>query len=362
MASAEARAGVESGDIGVVIDLAPGTGRSLTAARMFAGGSDRAKLTLWVDPSRQIEANIVQGLLTEAMMETVFGQLGNPTGQMSVFNDLRAGLGDDASERPELAHFLDQGAAFSKENEARAAAQAPPGSTGSAGSADPAGTTGGMSLRAPLDVVVESVVAAGPTAGFNGFAHTFAGMLMQFLLFTASSQAKTVFGERASGLLDRVRMTRASPTAILLGAGASIAVVSLLATTVVFGVGMIVCDIHLRSGVLAFALVAIGQAAFVGAYALFLLGLADSEKQLDSIGTLVILFLCFIGGAWVPSFMLPSFLQGVGPLVPTRWILDGMAGATWRGLGIEHALKCTAVLFVYSAVMAGVGLRRFRWQ
>jgi ABC-2 type transport system permease protein len=76
----------------------------------------------------------------------------------------------------------------------------------------------------------------------------------------------------------------------------------------------------------------------------------------------VILVLCFVSGAWVPSFMLPEFLHTIGPLVPTRWLLEGMAGATWRGLGLGHALQTMAVLFAFSAVFAAVGLRRFRWS
>jgi thiol:disulfide interchange protein len=39
-----------------------------------------------------------------------------------------------------------------------------------------------------------------------------------------------------------------------------------------------------------------------------------------------------------------------------------MAGATWRGLGLGHALQTMAVLFAFSAVFAAVGLRRFRWS
>lgn len=342
----EARAGVAEGDVGVALHFAPGTGDALDAAALFAGG-DRKPLTMWVDPSRSTEADIVQGLLTKAMMETVFGQIGDPAAQRDMFAELRAGLGDGAAARPELAGFLDQGAALAAENDARA-------------KADPA-AGGGMSLRPPLDVRVEPIVAAGPTAGFDSYAHTFAGMLMQFLLFSASSHTKTLFAERAAGTLDRLRTTRARPRDILLGSAAAMAVVSILATVVVFGVGMAVMGIELRSGVAAFAAVTLGQAAFVGSFALLLAGLAHSEKQLDAVGTLVILALCFVSGAWVPAFMLPEALQTLGPLVPTRWILDGFAGATWRGLGLGHALECAGVLFAFSAVFATIGVRRFRW-
>lgn len=344
--AAEARAGVEKGDVGVAVDFAPGTGAHLKPAALFAGG-ERAPLKLWVDPSHQTESDIVQGLLTKVMMETVFSEVADPGSQKKLFGDLRAGLGTEGANRPELVAFLDQGAAFAVENETRA--ETTPGAGG------------GMALKPPLDLVVEWVVAAGPTAGFNGFAHTFAGMLMQFLLFSASGHAKTLFAERSAGTLDRLRMTMASKTQILLGTAAAIGVVSILASFVVFGAAMLFFDVQLRSGPLAFLLVVLGQASFVGSFSLLLAGVANSDKQLDSMGAMAILFLCFVSGAWVPAFMLPDFLQHVGPLVPTRWILDGMAGATWRGLGLMHAVKCTAVLLGFSTVFATIGVRRFRW-
>jgi ABC-2 type transport system permease protein len=346
--AAAARAGVESGNIGVAIHFASGTSDKLSAAAMFGNG-DRGGATLWVDPSRAIEADIVAGLLTKAMMETVFSQISDPSAQREMFEDLRSTMGP-AADRPELAAFLDQGMAFSDEAEVQAGAQP----------VDGEGPAPGM--QPPLDVSVESVVAGGPTSGFNSYAHTFAGMLMQFLLFSAATYAKGLFAERSAGTLDRVRMTRAGPTTILLGTATAVAIICLLATAVIFGVGVLFFDIQLGSGLPAFIIVAMGQAMFVGSFALLLAGLANSDKQLDSVATLVILFLCFVSGAWVPSFMLPHFFEAAGPLIPTRWVLDGMAGATWRGLGIGHALQCFGALFGFSAVFAAIGIKRFRWS
>ncbi len=345
LSEAAARSRVEGGDLGVALLLPAGAGQHLAPAAMFGGAAEKGSLTMWVDPSRSTEGDIVAGLLTKAMMETVFADVGRPADQKKMFTDLRAQLGTAAAERPGLAAFLDEGLAFADENEARASA----------------GGEGGMGIEPPLAVERVALVAAGPTAGFSGFGHTFAGMLMQFLLFGASGHAKTLFAERASGALDRVRMTRASPADVLLGKAIAGGVVSVLASVVIFGAGALFFEVPFRSGPLAFAVVVLGQAMLVGSFALLLAGLANSDKQLDSIGTLAILFLCFVSGAWVPSFMLPAFLQDMGPLVPTRWLLDGMAGATWRGLGLEHALRSAGVLGLFSVAFCVVGIRRFRW-
>lgn len=346
LSAEEARAKVAAGKIGVALRLRPGTGAHLTPAAFFRGG-DRPTLDLWVDPSRATEADIVRGLLHKVMMESLFSRVAEPGAQQVLFADLRRSLGPEAAARPELARFLEQGAAFAEESKSLAARApaAPPG----------------PGLGPPVAIETEAIVAAGPAAGFSSYAHTFAGMLMQFLLFSASSHAKGLFGERSAGTLDRLRMGSCRPATILLGSALAVAIVALTATAVIFGAGVLFFGIELRSGLLAFALVSVGQAALVGSFTLLLVGLADSERQLDAVGTLVILTLCFVSGAWVPAFLLPGALQQAGPLIPTRWVLDGMAGATWRGLGLGHALQCTGVLLAFSALFAAVGVRRFRW-
>jgi ABC-2 type transport system permease protein len=216
--------------------------------------------------------------------------------------------------------------------------------------------------RPALEVAVKSVVAAGPRAGFSPHAHGFSGMLMQFLLFWAASCARGLHLERQAGMLDRVRLSRAGPGAILFGTAASVAAVSLLATFVVFTVAWAAFDVEIQSGLAAFALVAVAQAAFAGAFALFLAGIGRSERQIDAAATLAILVLCFLSGAWVPSFMLPELVDQLGPYVPTRWILDGFAGATWRGLGLGYALHSALVVLGIAVVVGGIGGWLFTWR
>ena len=37
------------------------------------------------------------------------------------------------------------------------------------------------------------------------------------------------------------------------------------------------------------------------------------------------LLLVMLGGAWVPSFVFPGWLQQASLVVPTRWAVDGLA-------------------------------------
>ncbi len=42
------------------------------------------------------------------------------------------------------------------------------------------------------------------------------------------------------------------------------------------------------------------------------------------------LIMVMLGGAWVPTFVLPQWLQKSTVIVPTRWAMDGLDAMTWR--------------------------------
>jgi ABC-2 type transport system permease protein len=69
-----------------------------------------------------------------------------------------------------------------------------------------------------------------------------------------------------------------------------------------------------------------------------------------------------IGGAWVPAFVLPRWLQNVSLYAPTRWAIGGLDGATWRGLPFSSAVLTIIVLVGSAAVCLAVAIWRFRWQ
>jgi len=69
-----------------------------------------------------------------------------------------------------------------------------------------------------------------------------------------------------------------------------------------------------------------------------------------------------LGGAWVPSFLFPEWLQTASFAVPTRWAIDALEAMTWRGQGFTAALLPCAVMLGFSAVFGVVAVWRFRWE
>jgi ABC-2 type transport system permease protein len=69
-----------------------------------------------------------------------------------------------------------------------------------------------------------------------------------------------------------------------------------------------------------------------------------------------------LGGAWVPSFVFPAWLQRLTVVIPARWAVDGLDAMTWRGLGIHAAVMPTVVLLGFAVLFAVLTVARFRWE
>jgi ABC-2 type transport system permease protein len=69
-----------------------------------------------------------------------------------------------------------------------------------------------------------------------------------------------------------------------------------------------------------------------------------------------------LGGAWVPAFIFPAWLQQATLVIPVRWAIDGLDAMTWRGLGIGAAVMPTIVLLGFALAFGSLALARFRWE
>ena len=75
-----------------------------------------------------------------------------------------------------------------------------------------------------------------------------------------------------------------------------------------------------------------------------------------------VLLMVMLGGAWVPSFIFPAWLQQLTVVIPARWAVDGFDAMTWRGLGLQAAVWPTLVMLGFAAVFGTLAVARFRWE
>jgi ABC-2 type transport system permease protein len=193
--------------------------------------------------------------------------------------------------------------------------------------------------------VHEEAMTAGSNIAYNGYAHSFGGMAIQFLLFAMANLGVEMLLERQRGLWKRLRSAPVSRLTLLAGKAASGAIISLMILLVCFAFAMIVFGVRIQGSVVGFLAISVACAMMA-----------------RGITTLAVLMMVMLGGAWVPSFVFPAWLQQFTLVVPVRWAVDGLDAMTWRGIGLRGAVMPALILLGFAAAFSVVAASRFRWE
>jgi ABC-2 type transport system permease protein len=211
-------------------------------------------------------------------------------------------------------------------------------------------------------MVEEEAVTARAGALYNGYAHAFAGMGIQFLLFAMANLGVEMLLERQRGLWKRLRSAPVSRLTLLIGKVISGAVISLLILGVCFVFAMIVFGVRIQGSVAGFAIVTIACALMASTFGVLVAALGHTPATARGVTTLAVLMMVMLGGAWVPTFIFPAWLQQLTVVVPVRWAVDGLDAMTWRGTGIAGALTPSLVLVAFATLFGTIAILRFKWQ
>jgi len=210
--------------------------------------------------------------------------------------------------------------------------------------------------------VKEEAVTSGDNVSYNGYAHSFAGMGIQFLLLASIDLGVGILLERQRGLWKRLRSAPISRLSLLAGKAASGSLIALLTLTVSFAFAMIVFGVRIQGSLIGFAAIALATALMASTFGLLVASLGKTPGGTRGIASLSVLLMVMLGGAWVPSFIFPAWLQRLTVVIPARWAVDGFDAMTWRGLGLQAAVLPTLVMLGFAAVFGTLAVARFRWE
>jgi ABC-2 type transport system permease protein len=213
----------------------------------------------------------------------------------------------------------------------------------------------------PYSVHVEAVTS-GDNVAYNGYAHSFAGMGIQFLLFAAIDLGIGILLERQRGLWKRLRSAPVSRVTLLGGKAASGTLISLMSLLVSFGFAMVVFGVRIQGSVAGFLAVAVACAVMASTFGLLIASIGKTPNATRGVAILAVLMMVMLGGAWVPTFIFPAWLQRLTVVVPARWAVDGLDAMTWRGLAFREAVLPVVVLLGFAALFGALTIARFRWE
>jgi ABC-2 type transport system permease protein len=217
----------------------------------------------------------------------------------------------------------------------------------------------GGSRPVPFNLI-NTAVTTGPR--YNSYAHSFAGMSIQFILFMGIDAGVTLLLMRQEGMWRRLRAAPLSRTVLLGSRVVSTALISMLILAVVYLAACLIFGVRIAGSVPGFIMVAVAFSLLAATTGLMISALGRSVGATRGVAMFSVLILVMLGGAWVPSFLFPEWLQQVTEFVPTRWAVDGLDAMTWRGLPLQSALMPTAILVGWSALFAAIAVWRFNWE
>ena len=345
---AAAIANVREGKVRAAAVIPAGFGEAATKA-LFRPDVKKPEVAIHYDPSQAITLSLVKGLLTEHVMKTVsqaaFSTEAGTQAIAATREDLKASTRIDDGTRRDLLALFDSFERVTSRNASSGK------STGVAG----------QGLSMPF-AIRQAEVTSGADRHYNSYAHSFAGMGVQFILFMGIELGVGVLLMRRQGIWKRLR---AAPVSRGLLIGSRIASGTIIASLLMVGIyaaAILVFGVRIEGSVIGFIGVALAFALLASTFGLLIAAVGKSPEATRGLAILATLLLVMLGGAWVPTFVFPEWLQSATVVVPTRWAVDGLDAMTWRGLGLEAALAPIAVMLGFSAVFAWIAIKRFAWE
>jgi ABC-2 family transporter len=223
----------------------------------------------------------------------------------------------------------------------------------------PGAPKGGLTL--PFRVSAEEVTS-GRGVHYNGYAHSFGGMGIQFLLMVGVDIGIGVLLLRERGVWKRMRAAPLSRTVLLGSRAASSAVTSMGTLMILFAFARIVFGVRIQGSMAGFLGVCAAFSLMTAAFGLLIATLGKTAEATRGLAILATLLMVMLGGAWVPTFIFPKWLRAIAVVFPTRWAMDGLDAVTWRGLGFSAVALPIALLFGCAVVFGALAVMRFRWE
>lgn len=334
---------VRAGKLRAVAILPPGLGAQ--AGRALFGAGAKPEIALHFDPSQASALAVVRGLLAQTLMQEVSRSSFSPTALGELREQVGAAPGMPGEQRESLMKMFDAIAQVQR-SEAPASAAA-----------------GGLSMPYTTREIeaLQSRANAAPVA-YNSYAHSFAGMGVQFILMAGVDMALGLLLMRRLGLWKRLRAAPLSRAQLLGSRIVASALISLIVFAVIYAVAIAAFGVRVLGSPAGFALVLVCFALLTASFGLLVAALGRTPEATRGLAILATLLMVMLGGAWVPAFIFPEWLQTVSLAVPTRWAVDALDAMTWRGQPFSEALLPSGVMLGFAAAFGLLAIWRFRWE
>ncbi len=210
----------------------------------------------------------------------------------------------------------------------------------------------------PPVVTLESVTLKpdGPeedTQELSILAYFLPGFSVMGILFLAQSATRDILVDRESGLLRHLLTAPVTPVDYLMGKCLSVFAVTALGFAALILIG-VAAGVQWGPALAVTGLV-VGSALACGGLLLFIMSIVGSERQGDTLTTIVIIVSSMIGGAFIPISQMPDFIKPISATSVVYWATDGFTKLIVHGGGFTDIIPNLMVLTVAGMAFMAIG-------
>jgi ABC-2 type transport system permease protein len=223
----------------------------------------------------------------------------------------------------------------------------------------------------PLVTVVQGQPSApeqGDQPEVSGVQIGVPGFAVLFIFLTAQITARSIYDEKKMGTFRRLLASPLGKWPMLVGKLVPNFVIVLLQVVVLFAAGMFLLPLmglpalSLGSDIPALVLLVLAVALCCTTLGILIAAVARTEAQIGGISALVLWVLAFLGGSFIPLFLINESMATIGQVTPHYWAVTGFYDLLTRGQGLTAILDSILVLVGFSVVFFLIGAWRFEFE
>lgn len=189
---------------------------------------------------------------------------------------------------------------------------------------------------------------------------TVGGYAIMFLLFATTSSAASLFAERNDGIFHRILSMPVKPTHILWSKFIFNTLLGVVQALALFVASSLLFDVDVFSNFLILCVVSLFASSACTAFGMLIASVSKTPQQAQGLGTLLIISMSAIGGAWFPVSLMPETMQIVSKFTIVYWGVESYLGTLWENASILTMLPKLGVLAFITIALTSFSSWRFR--
>ena len=217
---------------------------------------------------------------------------------------------------------------------------------------------GSVDLSDTQNIDLQEIIAGDDTQNsmFNAAVHNVPAWTLFAIFFIVISFSGNLIKERQDGSFARLMTTPCSYFTYLTSKLAVYLTVCLLQFFLIVAMGVWLFPVvglpeFSMAGHLGYCLIVVVCAALAAiGFGMIISTFATTHQQAATFGAVAVVILSAIGGIWVPTFLMPKFLNALSKVSPLNWGIEAFYDILLRGKGPQAFMPECALLLAFAVI------------